>query len=148
MALPGYPGSVQGWHKLVEREQWPWREVRAKGGKKGLKRLYLPPPEIQALINTRQMTLATTGLSPENRSGSQTPAPSALPDPTDEDRLQMLQVVLRVAESKLKEPLTIDVARKMVDLVAAWAPCATGHQNLQDRLERLRTAAALFLSIG
>lgn len=50
MALPGYPGTERGWRKVVEREQWPWREVRAKGGKKGMKRLYQPPPEVQALI--------------------------------------------------------------------------------------------------
>jgi hypothetical protein len=53
MTLPGFPGTVQGWHKLVEREQWLWREVRAKGGKKGLKRLYQPPQEVHALIRQR-----------------------------------------------------------------------------------------------
>lgn len=56
MGLPDYPSTVQGWHKLVEREQWLWREVRAQGGKAGVKRLYLPPPDVLALIRGRQLS--------------------------------------------------------------------------------------------
>lgn len=56
MGLPEHPSTVQGWHKLVEREQWPWREVRAQGGKAGVKRLYQPPPAVLALIRGRQLS--------------------------------------------------------------------------------------------
>lgn len=42
--------SERGWRKVVAREEWPSIEVQAKGGKKGVKRVYTPPPALLALI--------------------------------------------------------------------------------------------------
>ena len=53
MGLPDFPSTERGWGKLVEREQWPWREVRAQGGKAGVKRLYQPPAAVMALVRMR-----------------------------------------------------------------------------------------------
>lgn len=50
LKIPGYPASERGWLDVVKRDSYPFREVRAQGGKRGVKREYLPPPEVQALI--------------------------------------------------------------------------------------------------
>ena len=55
----------------------------------------------------------------------------------------MLEVVLRAAEHKLKEPMTAEVADKILDLARAWTRHAEGRPDLLDRLDRVRTAAAL-----
>lgn len=55
----------------------------------------------------------------------------------------MLEVVLRAAEHKLKEPMTVEVADKILDLARAWTRHAEGRPDLLDRLDRVRTAAAL-----
>ena len=48
--LPGAALTDRGWRKVVEREGWQFREVHAKGGKAGVKREYVPPPELLKLI--------------------------------------------------------------------------------------------------
>lgn len=53
LGIPDYPGTEPGWRKLVERENWPFVEARGKGGRSGIKRLYQPPPAVQALIEAR-----------------------------------------------------------------------------------------------
>lgn len=50
VGLPGMPTTEQGWGKLVARELWQFVEVHAKGGKKGVKREYTPPPALLELI--------------------------------------------------------------------------------------------------
>ena len=55
----------------------------------------------------------------------------------------MLEVVLRVCEVKLTEPMTKDIADKIGQLASAWSPIAEGRPDLATRLERVRTAAAL-----
>lgn len=160
MNLPGYPVSRQGWDMLVKRQEWPYREVRSKG-RGGLRREYQPPPHVMALIEQRRK--GEIGLGDE-RGGFRVradgrklyyaePAPAAdrdpvlaFLDPTEEERLQMLSVVLRVAESKLKEPLNPDLAGKILELVAAWTPFAVKHPDFLQRLEALRTACVLFAS--
>lgn len=54
LKLPGYPGTLPGWIKLVERENWPFREVKGKGGKGGLRREYQPPKGVRDLIGQQQ----------------------------------------------------------------------------------------------
>lgn len=50
MGIPGFPTTEQGWGKVVAREHWPWVEVQAKGGKKGIKRVYSPPAALLEAI--------------------------------------------------------------------------------------------------
>lgn len=50
MRIPGLPTTEQGWGKVVVREQWPWIEVQAKGGKRGVKRVYTPPAALLEVI--------------------------------------------------------------------------------------------------
>ena len=50
MRMPGFPATEQGWGKVVAREKWPWIEVQAKGGRKGVKRVYTPPPALLEVI--------------------------------------------------------------------------------------------------
>lgn len=54
MQLPGMPRSDRRMRDVVEREQWPFRDVPSKGGKRGLKREYCPPPGVMALIREAQ----------------------------------------------------------------------------------------------
>lgn len=54
MRLPGMPGNRQNWYELVKRESWDFIEVKAKGGKGGIKREYTPPAKIAKLIAARQ----------------------------------------------------------------------------------------------
>lgn len=53
LRLPGYPTSRQGWDKLVKEKAWPFEEFNGKG-RGGVRREYLPPPEIMFLIDARQ----------------------------------------------------------------------------------------------
>lgn len=50
MRIPGFPTTEQGWGKVVAREKWPWIEVQAKGGRKGVKRVYTPPAALLEAI--------------------------------------------------------------------------------------------------
>ncbi|MBW7901220.1 MAG: helix-turn-helix transcriptional regulator [Rhodocyclaceae bacterium] len=68
-------------------------------------------------------------------------------DPTDDDRRQMLLVMLRTAEHKLTEPMTREVAQRVLDLVAAWRPFAESDPALVARIEALRAAAEFYLAI-
>lgn len=47
------PTTRQGWHNLVIRDKWEALEERGRG-KGGVRRVYTPPPEVQALIDARQ----------------------------------------------------------------------------------------------
>jgi len=51
LKLPGYPASRQNWYDLVERESWEFREVKAKGGKGGVRREFLPSTPVATLID-------------------------------------------------------------------------------------------------
>ena len=57
--------------------------------------------------------------------------------------LSVLEAALRAAEGRLKGPLTLEVADNIDHLVTAWRSVATGSPELAERLERIRTAAAL-----
>lgn len=48
--VPGFPTTEQGWGKVVARENWPWKEIQAKGGRKGVKRIYMPPIPLLEVI--------------------------------------------------------------------------------------------------
>jgi len=159
MKLPGLPTTRQGIDALVKRDGWPYREAKGQGGPGGVRREYQPPAEVMALIEKRRKGEIGPG---DERGGYRVrddgrkryypePAPAAerdpvlaFLDPTEEERLQMLSVVLRVAESKLKEPLNPDLAGKLLELVAAWTPFAVKHPDFLQRLEALRTACVLF----
>lgn len=157
MHLPGYPTSARAWYSRVEKEGWEYREVVGRGPG-GIRREYQPPPEVMALIKRRlngelppaeERNVARDGGAQPQQVRRQQPAEPrdpvlALLDPTDEERLQMLAIVLKVAEHKLKEPITADLADKLLQLEAAWRPFAENHPEYLVRLEALRTAAELF----
>jgi len=49
MKLPGYPGTSQGWDKLVKLRGWEFMEEHGRG-RGGLRREYTPPPDVMTLI--------------------------------------------------------------------------------------------------
>lgn len=53
MRLPGYPGTERAWLDLVKKMNWPAHEFRGNG-RGGIRREYIPPPEVQALIDARR----------------------------------------------------------------------------------------------
>ena len=59
MRLPGFPISRQGWDVLVKRLKWGFHEERSKG-RGGIKRVYMPPPDVLALIESRLHGAVTT----------------------------------------------------------------------------------------
>lgn len=60
MRIPGFPTTEQGWGKVVAREQWPWVEVQAKGGKRGVKRVYTPPAALLEAIRRHKEGVEVT----------------------------------------------------------------------------------------
>lgn len=58
LQLLGYPLTRQGWNELVKRDKWEFREVKGHGGPGGIRREYVPPPEIVTLIEARQRQIA------------------------------------------------------------------------------------------
>lgn len=60
MGLPGKPTSRKAWYALVVRDGWTWIEVPCKGGPKGRRREYLPPPDVAELIAARKREGAAT----------------------------------------------------------------------------------------
>ena len=53
LRLPGYPTSRQGWDKIVKALGWEFTEHHGKG-RGGIRREYIPPPDVMALIQARQ----------------------------------------------------------------------------------------------
>lgn len=53
MKLPGYPGTAQGWDKLVKARSWEFTVGHGRG-RGGVRREYSPSPDVLALIETRQ----------------------------------------------------------------------------------------------
>lgn len=53
MHLPGYPDTERAWLDRAKNGNWDFKEVVGRG-RGGIKRLYLPPPEIVTLIEERQ----------------------------------------------------------------------------------------------
>ena len=43
-SIDGLPSTERGIQKKADREKWPFEEVKAKGGRGGVKKLYAPPP--------------------------------------------------------------------------------------------------------
>lgn len=50
LKLPGYPVTRKGWYDRARRENWEMREESGKGPG-GVLQIFIPPPEIQALID-------------------------------------------------------------------------------------------------
>ena len=53
MKLPDYPGTPQGWEKVVKRDAWEYTEHKSRG-RGGVKREYIPSPKVAKLIAARQ----------------------------------------------------------------------------------------------
>ena len=51
LKMPGYPGTPQGWDKLVKTQNWPFIETSGRG-RGGVRREYSPPPSVQTLIDS------------------------------------------------------------------------------------------------
>lgn len=49
--IEGFPRTREGWRDFISRNPWPKREVPGRGGKGGTRTEYLPPPEVQLLID-------------------------------------------------------------------------------------------------
>lgn len=49
MKLPGYPGTPQGWDKLVKTRGWAYVESHGRG-RGGVRREYIPAADVLALI--------------------------------------------------------------------------------------------------
>jgi putative transposase len=54
MKLPGFPATPKGWYELASREDLEYQEVKAAGGRGGIKRLYAPPAKALPLISGRE----------------------------------------------------------------------------------------------
>lgn len=52
LKLPGYPSTSQGWDKRVKMQGWEFIETQGRG-RGGKRREYVPPPEIMALIESK-----------------------------------------------------------------------------------------------
>ena len=63
-SIDGLPSTERGIQKKADREKWPFEEVKAKGGRGGVKKLYAPPPEILKKIQAVKLNraLADTGV--------------------------------------------------------------------------------------
>lgn len=75
MNLPGMPTTRQGWHLLVKTKKWPYIETHGRG-RGGIRREYIPPPEVMALIESQQR--GDTPPEPPRRAVA-APAPAAIP---------------------------------------------------------------------
>lgn len=63
--LPDFPTSRQGVDAHVKRENWPFKEEKGLGGPGGVKRVYLPPPDLRRQIEIqRRIHDATAGNIP------------------------------------------------------------------------------------
>lgn len=70
---------------------------------------------------------------------------SWITDPSDEDRLQMLLILLRTMEHRLRTPVEQEVAARMLDAIEAWREFARNRPEILARLEAVRTAAGIYL---
>lgn len=52
LKLPGYPMSRKGWYERARREGWEIREEPGKGPG-GVRQMFVPPPQVMALIEPR-----------------------------------------------------------------------------------------------
>ena len=55
MGLEELPKTKMGLSQKAEREKWPFEEVKAKGGRGGVKRLYTLPPEVLEQIQAKEV---------------------------------------------------------------------------------------------
>lgn len=53
MRLPGCPDTERAWLDRAKNGNWKFSEIKGRG-RGGIKRVYVPPPEIMALIEGRQ----------------------------------------------------------------------------------------------
>lgn len=102
------------------------------------------PPALSGGDDTTRLTLENQTEPAHNsaRARSIYKHAAKTPDDLSPDWL-MLEVLLRVAEYKLQEPMTIDLADKIERVVIAWTPVAADRPDLAARLDRLRAAVAL-----
>ncbi|MDD5176800.1 MAG: hypothetical protein PHQ05_10300 [Sterolibacterium sp.] len=144
LGLIGVPGTERGCTIKAKRENWPSKAIQGKGGKGGVKTLYRPPDTVLAAIATLdKIPSKSTAHTVEQPSTLLAYAEAAKSTEDLSPDLSMLEVLLRVAEYKIKEPMTVDLADKIERVVVAWMPVATGRPDLAARLDRLQTAVAL-----
>jgi hypothetical protein len=162
------PKTMQGCKWRAKKEGWKAREVKGSGGPGGILTEYQPPAAVLVLIHSflgtnpdffaKSKTRTKTDLARVSKevfgdapqrlrqqAVDYSHEVEALVNPQPEGRLLMLQMVLRMSESKLKEPPTPDVAKKIVDLVDAWMPFGAQYPDMKERLEALRATAVLFV---
>lgn len=89
-------------------------------------------------------TPATAGPAAELADGAASDT-GWITDPTDADRLQMLLILLRTMEHRLKAPVSAEVAARILEAVDAWQDFAARQPDIRARLEAVRTAANLYL---
>ena len=156
--LPGYPTTSVGWDKLLVRKGWEFTEEKGRG-RGGIRREYTPPPEVQALIEARHRgelppaPVRATAQQDQYRmvpsaaeyAARERDAAAMLLEPNPEDRLRMLQMVLRISEMQLTTPPPPDVAKKVIALAEAWQPFASKFPDLKERLDTLKATASFFI---
>ncbi|ULJ68914.1 Mu transposase C-terminal domain-containing protein [Wielerella bovis] len=107
MSLPLLPPSKAGITKRIKTENWQFREVPAKGGKGGVKKEYLPPPEIQAAIIKQhtERVLAEQAAVPLPALADVLPEKPDLSGSTEAQRTQLgaREAVLNAIETLMKE---------------------------------------------
>lgn len=69
LKLPRYPTTPKGWYSVVKNEGWGVREEPGKGPG-GMRRTFVPPPEVQALIDARLNDESTRPIATEESKAS------------------------------------------------------------------------------
>ncbi|MCG7655903.1 Mu transposase C-terminal domain-containing protein [Wielerella bovis] len=107
LELSELPRTKVGLGDKIKRENWQFREVAAKGGRGGVKKEYLPPPEIQAAIikqHTEQV-LAEQAAVPLPALADVQPEKTDLSGSTEAQRTQLgaREAVLNAIETLMSE---------------------------------------------
>lgn len=161
------PTTMRGCTRMAQKKGWVSREVKGSGGKGGIRTEYQPPAAVLVLIQSflvanpdffaKSKTRTKADLAKVSKEvfgdaparirqeQSQYAAAEALLDPQPEGRMLMLKMVLRISETRLKDPPTPDVAKKIIDLADAWMPYCEHHPDMKDRLQALKATALLFI---
>lgn len=161
IGLPGFPKTAQGWEKLVKSRGWEFIQTPGRG-RGGVRREYLPPPEVMALIDARQRgetlpepprkaVVQAPAPAPEHQTqryeAASTPAPryeAAPPGPTPEMKDEWLAVALsavdEAVESSDKEvaPMTkAGIFKEVFSVVACYGSQQRCGALTMDQIETL-----------
>lgn len=108
LGLPGFPRTSQGWDTRVKAEAWEFIEVTGARGRGGVRREFIPPADLQAIIDAhveakaRDSRGAAPGLQGEPVAAECTPesptCQGANALPTDGFRPELLEAVVRGVE--------------------------------------------------